>query len=607
MKLTEEQERFAKSSNNHMVALASAGSGKTHTIIHFIANKIIFDLIRPEQIISFSFTKKAANELKDRVNKFFKKEKYEFPFISTIHSFAWNVLIKKLYKRLGYSKIPNVSSEIPDVFSDYIIKKYKKAFKKSDASDEQKKKYIRKRITESLMNVDFDDIFLKEFAKYSVENNIITFDLMIGFAIILLMDEELYDEVKKAIGYDIKYIIVDESQDLNISQYTFIKLLHEIYPESYVVMVGDIKQSIYGFRGSEPKIINHFIKNFNPEIHFLSYNFRSAPEIVEYANEVCKMLDLGDEKLNENKFQKVVHEDKEGYIEEIYDFEDFLDVIKSIKKPYEETAILARSNMMLHTIAKIFDKLEIPYYLHSEYDLLKRKEVKMFLRLMNLRENYNKVDILELVKLVKGSIPLKIQSNIDRVENIEIFYKMFKDIKLIKEIVELILLAEDMMFEKLFEKIADIIVIKNKDKDREKIISYLKRLYNDISNIQQEYGYETWEEALEHLYFEYQFLSKKTKGKIQLLTIHKSKGLQWKNVILLIPEFFEECSDEFDNYDECEEEKRVYYVGVTRAEENLYIWKLDSMQKESFNNRSYANAIDKLLKYGKISKNEFPK
>jgi DNA helicase-2/ATP-dependent DNA helicase PcrA len=607
MKLTEEQEKFAKSSNKHLVALASAGSGKTHTVIHFIANKIIFDLVKPNEIISFSFTKKAANELKERVNKFFKKEKYEFPFISTIHSFAWNVLIKKLYKHIGYTKIPNVLTDIPDVFYDYIIKKYTKAFKKNDMTIEQKKKYIRKRITDSLMNVDFDDIFLKEFAKFSVENNVITFDLMIGFAILLLMDDELFEKIKNAIGSDIKYIIVDESQDLNIAQYTFVKLLHEIFPNSYVVMVGDIKQSIYGFRGSEPKIINHFIKNFNPEIHFLSYNFRSAPEIVEFANEVCKMLDLGDEKLNENKFQKVVHEDKEGSIEYIYDFEDFIEILKNIQKPYEETAILARSNLVLHTIAKIFDKLEIPYYLHSEYDLLKRKEVKMFLRLMNLRENFNKVDILELVKLVKGSIPLKIQNNIDRVDSVETFYRMFKDIKFMKELVELILLAEDMEFEELFKKIAKLITMKDKDKDEEKIISYLKRLYNDITNIQREYGYETWDEALEHLYFEYQFLSQKTKGKVQLLTIHKSKGLQWKNVILLMPEFFEECSDEYDNYEECEEEKRVYYVGVTRAEENLYIWKLDSEQKESFNNKSYVKTIEKLLKYCKIKKEDFPK
>src|SRR5210317_195559 len=87
--LTDEQQKFARTQNKHIIALASAGAGKTQTLIFFIHDKISFG-VKPDEIISFSFTRKAANELKERVNKFFEKQNYDFKYISTIHSFCWN-------------------------------------------------------------------------------------------------------------------------------------------------------------------------------------------------------------------------------------------------------------------------------------------------------------------------------------------------------------------------------------------------------------------------------------------------------------------------------------------------------------------------------------
>lgn len=218
--LTPEQLKFSEIKDNHVLVLASAGAGKTAALIFFINDKIQHG-VKPNEIISFSFTRKAANELKERVNKFFENQKMDFKYISTIHSFCWNELIKPFYQDIGFSVVPTIVHEFPESFMD---EEYKQYGKKKERGSFNKSFYDI--VSKDLQNEDFSAPETARLLGYLVENNLVMFDYMIHLANFVLEDADSVVKVKKAIG-TIKYIITDEAQDLNPAQYKFIKVLRE--------------------------------------------------------------------------------------------------------------------------------------------------------------------------------------------------------------------------------------------------------------------------------------------------------------------------------------------------------------------------------------------
>jgi len=599
MALTQEQEEFATTRDTHILALASAGAGKTHTLIKFIQDKIEYG-VKPKEIISFSFTRKAANELKERVENNFKGKDLDFKYISTIHSFCWNELIKKYHKEIGYSTIPTIIHELPEEFVDT---EFKKVGKKKDRS--QFNRELNKTISDDLQKEDFGEDETNRLLEYLIKNNLVMFDLMIHLANFLLEYES--EKIVESMP-DIKYVITDEAQDLNPAQYKFTKLLQSNFENdtgTYLVKVGDFKQSIYKFRGSDPKIINKFVEEFDPVVRIMSYNFRSAPEIVDLANEIAEQIDLGSEELNKSKFQKAHHTDLQGDIYYIDDVEDFIEELKLIEKPYEETCILARTNSVIKELAKILGRLEIPYYLHTDFDILKRSEVKYFMNLLSLyTHGYSKPIMLDLIKLAKGSIPLKVDSGITKCQSVSDIKKMFGDIKKIPEIVKSYQFIEKGDFHSAIQMIGSL--LENKKKTRQQIIDSLNRFHADLKRVKNDENLDTWMEALEELLFEAQFLEQKTKGKVQLMTVHKAKGLQWDNVIFIYNfDILEAVEDDF--YD-IEEERRVVYTAVTRPKTTLSIWDIDRNDMTAlFTRKNLMKMIEKGLARGHISKDDFPK
>ena len=230
-------------------------------------------------------------------------------------------------------------------------------------------------ISKDLQREDFKEPETVRLLQYLVGHNLVMFDLMIHLANFVLDDEDSRPKVIKAIG-SIKYVITDEAQDLNPAQCRFTKLLNQTFSTDTntvnLVKVGDFKQSIYGFRGSDPKIINTFVEEFNPSVEIMSYNFRSAPEIVALANDIADTIDLGNDALNASKVSKAGSSITEGDVYNIYDVEEFIEELKLIEKPLHDTCILARTNQAIKQLAKVLGKLQIPYYLHTEYDILKR-------------------------------------------------------------------------------------------------------------------------------------------------------------------------------------------------------------------------------------------
>ena len=603
--MTDEQIKFATTKNKHIIALASAGAGKTFSLVHFINDKIQ-DGVKPDEIISFSFTRKAANELKERVNKFFekdKKTKYEFPYISTIHSFCWNELIKPFYQDIGYTNIPTIIHEFPEEFMEQEFKTHGKKKEKTVFN-----KQFMNTISKDLQREDFKEPETVRLLQYLVGHNLVMFDLMIHLANFVLDDEDSRPKVINAIG-TIKYVITDEAQDLNPAQYRFTKLLNQTFStDSYtvnLVKVGDFKQSIYGFRGSDPKIINTFVEEFNPTVEIMSYNFRSAPEIVALANDIADTIDLGNDALNASKVSKAGSSIAEGDVYNIYDVEEFIEELKLIEKPLHDTCILARTNQAIKQLAKVLGKLQIPYYLHTEYDILKRAEVKLLMNMLSLvSHGYNKAIALELIKAIKGGIPMKIASAINKCSSMKDIERMFSDVKQIPEMSKIYQELEKGQFQFAIPKIAMMLETPKKTKDQ--IEHSLNRFYRDLNEVKTREGLSSWMEALEEMLFEAQFLEEKAQHKVQLMTVHKAKGLQWNNVIFIYDfSLLEQVENDFYNL---EEEKRVVYTAVTRPKENLCIWDLEqSEMSELFYKGKLERMIENGIKRGLIDLDNFAK
>jgi len=586
VKPTKEQKDFIRAKDNHILTLASAGSGKTFSIVNFIVDKLK-NGVESNEIIAFSFTKKASNELKDRILKSVKKGE-ELRYISTIHSFCWNYFIIPYYKHIGYTSLPVITHQYPE---DYIKKICE--FNDIDTSNKEyksTKKYLEMmdKLSKDLNSRSFslmETIFLDKFLK---KKNIIMFDFMTHYANeILLEHKELVEDLLK----NIKYIIVDEAQDVNPSQYKFIELLHNVIKDFggnvNIVKVGDIKQCIYAFRGSDPMLLKEFINDFNPSVYYLSSNFRSGDKIVDNANKfVSNYIDLKDKKLNKSLIQ-VAH-NKGGIVKKIEKNFDFLRAVLSCEKPLHNNCILTRSNKMAVNVAKVLKELKVPYYLHSEYEMLKRVEIKLLINFIKISNSFNMFLMKDIIKAIKKSIPSKLEKIIEELEdcnNIDFFIKKTLKYKGIKEIYQLYNLFRLNDFDKAFNLIGEL--LKTKEKKKEYIIENLNIFLDELEKIKRENDLGTFNNTIDYLMFQMEENDKNYKDKIQIMTIHKAKGLEWDKVILIYSEFFydkifmneyalSKLTDE--ELKMIEEEKRVWYTAITRPKNELILWIIDSKE-----------------------------
>ena len=375
--------------------------------------------------------------------------------------------------------------------------------------------------------------------------------------------------------------------------------------ECRLVMVGDFKQSIYGFRGSSPELLNTFLGEFKPSVEVMTFNFRSAPEIVALANDIAKTIDLGTKELNASQLSHAAQTDLQGDVYNIYDVEEFIDELKLLENPLHETCILARTNQAIKQLAKTLGKLEIPYYLHTEYDILKRAEVKLFMNMLSLvSHGYNKSLVVDLISSIKGSIPIKVASSINKCSSMKDVGNMFSDIKKIPEMIKIYNDLEKGQFHLAISQIAKM--LENPKKTAAQMEQSLQRFHRDLNEVKTREGLSSWMEALEEMLFEAQFLDEKSAHKVQLMTVHKAKGLQWTNVMFIYDfSLLEQVENDFYNI---EEEKRVVYTAVTRPKQNLVIWDLpQSEMSELFYKGKLERIIENGLKRGLLDLEEFSK
>lgn len=599
--LNDKQQEAVNQILGPLLIIAGAGSGKTRTLTCRIINMIINHNISTNNILAVTFTNKASNEMKDRIMSMLKKN--ERPTVGTFHSICLQILKKEIHN-LGYENnfviydegnslgiIKNILKENHPFDTDYNPKSILSAIYRAKNNLIDEEKYI------NYIQNNFEELVSEIYPVYQKQlklNGALDFGDLIFKTVVLFQNfPHILDKYQELF----KFISVDEYQDTNFSQYTFIKLLAEKYRN--ICVIGDDWQSIYGWRGADMQNILNFEKDYkDAKVIKLEKNYRSSKTIIEAANYIIKN--------NKNRTEKtlVTDRDLEEHID-LIEAEDGLnegliitDIIKkSLKnKNYSDFAILYRTNSQSRLLEEAFLKAGIPYKIVGGVRFYERKEIKdiiAYLKFIN-----NQKDSLSLIRIINtpprkiGTSSLELLNNYakdndcslwesvknaDENLNIQPYIKdrlrNFKDlildfiefnksnnvVKLVNYILSSLkfkkfLLNGDKEGEERWNNVQELISVADKYKQLEPVVS-LETFLEEVS-----------------LVSDLDNLDKNRQDGCILMTLHNAKGLEFSNVFMAgLEEGLLPHSQSMMNNDELEEERRLMYVGVTRAKDKLYL------------------------------------
>ncbi len=586
-----------------LLVLAGAGSGKTKVLTYKYAYLIKNLKLEPNNILAVTFTNKAANEMKERIVKL-TNINFNSNWISTFHSFGVKVL-RRFITRLGYK-------ENFVIYDDTDQQNFLKRLLKQELNLDEKIYHPKKvqafinycknqglfptdiQIDEnSPFNKNLQMIYLMYQDKMK-ENNSLDFGDLLILTYKLLKENE---DILEYYNYLFKFILVDEYQDTNKIQYKLLKILSE--KNRKICVVGDDDQSIYSWRGANIENILYIERDF-PEIKIvkLEKNYRSTQIILEAANHIISKNSL-------RKQKKLWTDKKEGSkikITKLNDeYEEATFVVSQIKKlgDFSNTAILYRTNAQSRVFEDELIKNNIPYIIIGGFKFFDRKEIKdiiAYLKIIDGSEdilNYKRIintpprrigektfnKLVDFAEKNRLSIFEALEVQKETHSGLNTFYKLIKRFREKKLKESISKLAEDLYYESGYIDMLDSLDYI----ERENKIENLQELLNSIKNFEKNNPDGTLTEYLDSISLT-SSVDVETKGEVlNLMTIHAAKGLEFKNVFLvgfengLLPH-----ANSVGSPKEFEEERRLCYVAITRAKENLFITYASQRQKGRF-------------------------
>ena len=607
--------------------IAGAGSGKTKVLTHKIAYLISEKNIKPWEILAITFTNKAANEMKARVQNLIGDAVLDM-WIGTFHSICVRILRKQI-DRIGFSKdfvifdasdqktlIKNIikKANLDDkIYSDKsVMYEIDKAKNEMLGPDEYQKKvkgdFRREKIAE----------LYYEYQKELKENNAIDFDDIINFTIKILKEN---DELLSYYGSRFKYVLVDEYQDTNKAQFILVSMLASV--NKNITVVGDNDQGIYSFRGADISNILNFEKDFpGTRIIKLEQNYRCTQSILDVANEVIKNNEVKYEKILWTKndkgskpkiFRAETEYDEANYIVSQINLLKIQEYYK-----YKDFAILYRMNSQSRAIEDIFRRENIPYKIVGGLKFYERKEIKDIVAYLRLIHNSS--DNLSLNRIInepKRGIGKTSLSNIEDLSNKNSIsmYEIIKDAtkyglsRISTNAKDFTDLIEELKSVKDSIKISDLITMTLEKSGyldslkKENTIESESRIENldEFLTVAIEYEEQAAEPSLSE-FLEGITLSSDVDdlddegNSVTLMTLHSAKGLEFPVVFLvgmeegIFPGYRTISSGDSN---EMEEERRLCYVGITRAKEFLFF--TCSKRRTIFGSTSY-NEISRFIK-----------
>ena len=592
--LNEAQKKAILEIDCPVIVYAGAGSGKTRTLTYRIAYMIEEKGVNPFNILAITFTNKAANEMKERVKDLVEFDYYALT-ISTFHSLCARILRKEAYL-LGYESNFTILDEDDQLkmISDILAE---------NKEEKRKARGLQKAISyNKCFEITSDDPWernmTEKYEEKMKKSNCLDFDdLLLKVRDLFVSNREVLEKYRKKF----QYILVDEFQDTNKTQYQLVKLLALNHRRLFVV--GDDDQSIYAFRGANYENIKLFKKDFPEHLSYtLNQNYRSTQYILDGCNRLIKH--------NKDREAKELFSNNLGTESDVQVYEayseqdevryvlDQIELLKNKNNHYDDFAILYRSSSLLRNVELGLIKYGIPHKVYGGVSYLRRREIKDVISYLKLIVNEN--DIQSFKRVINVPTRGLGQSTIDKISHIKDEYGLtvFSAIDSCKTLVtkakydalisfkELILKYRELLdttdlitlYEELLDELGYLNYLKEEDPDSfeerkdnlNEFKSILVKVETESSDLLRvERLKEAFDEAiLSDAYLQNQ---KEDPHGVTVSTIHSVKGLEFDYVFLIGME--EGIFPSMRSIEEgsLEEERRVAYVATTRAKKRLYL------------------------------------
>ena len=623
--LNDKQKEAVLATEGPCLVIAGAGSGKTKVLTHKIAYLLSEKNVKPWNILSITFTNKAANEMKQRVEKLVGEASQEM-WLGTFHSICVRIL-RRFIDRIGFDPTFLIFDSTDQ---RTLVKECIKSMRLDD------KLFTDRSVLSEISNgkndmlepkayqVKYNGDFRKEkigkvyelYQKKLKENNALDFDDIINYTIKILTENP---DVLEYYTEKFKYVLVDEYQDTNKAQFMLVSILASKYGN--ITVVGDNDQGIYSFRGADITNILNFEKDFpGSKIVKLEQNYRCTGNILKAANAVIKN--------NENKYDKKLWtENEEGKLPCIYKAEDEYDeasyIVKQINMLKMEVylilsdfVILYRINSQSMAIEDIFRLENIPYKIIGGLKFYERKEIKDIIAYLRLI--FNTSDNLSLKRIINEPKRGIGKTSLDNIQDIsdKTGKSMYEIIKYAEQYELNRVKANSIQFVEVIEELrkqVNQIPISELIKLTLNKTGYVKALENE-NTIEAESRIQNLEEFLTvAIEFEEQmaentlaeFLEsisltsdidnmEESEDTVTLMTLHSAKGLEFPVVFLVgMEEGIFPGYKSIEEIKELEEERRLFYVGITRAMQYLYL--TCAKRRTIFGSTSY-NQMSRFLK-----------
>ena len=632
--LNQQQIEAVQTNNGPLLILAGAGSGKTKVLTTRIAY-MIENGIKPWNILAVTFTNKAAKEMKERIAAYIGENSVKSMWVGTFHGICGRILRENIdkYNTATGKHLDKNFTIYDDSDTNQIITRI---IKKLNLDEKQYPTKLVKTVISNAKNKmqDASDFsarardfksqriasIYEEYEKSLNTNNAIDFDDMLMLTVKLF---EQNSEIRQKYYDKFTHILVDEYQDTNLAQYQLVHMLYtnlqyEVPQERSLCVVGDVDQSIYSWRGADFKIIMNFQHDYkNVKLIKLEQNYRSTGNILNAANYVIEN--------NNERVDKVLYSNKgDGEKLNYYIAADEGDeanyIVRNIKQEscgnYNKCAILYRTNNQSRALEEACMASGIPYKIYGNtkfYDRAEVKNVLAYLKLINNTEDSQSLRrIINVPKRSIGETTVKYLSDFANSQNIS----MYEAIKISDECEEFNAktCAKLKNFATLiykFQQAQNSYSLKDFVTAVIEKTGYLEELQtkaasepeyqDDIDNLQElinvaeEFVPENPQEQLSEFLQQVALVSdldsmEENSNNVTLMTLHAAKGLEFPVVFIAGMDegiFPSQRNINSGNPSELEEERRLMYVGITRAKEKLYL--VSSKRRRQYGEYKYYN------------------
>lgn len=617
-RMNEMQRQAVLTTEGPLLILAGAGSGKTTVLIQRIAHILEQGLCQPYQILAITFTNKAAGELKERIAAMIGETGADV-WASTFHSFCARVLRREI-ENLGYGRDFSIYATDDSL---RVIKDLLKRFEMDEKSIAPKMvlnlisrakdaRVLPDQFLQAYGNNYLNQCIQRVYEGYCAElkdANALDFDDMILKTVELL---EQFPEIKERYGRQFCYVMVDEYQDTNPLQYQLVSLISEYHKN--ICVVGDDDQSIYKFRGATIENILSFETTFpGAKVIRLEQNYRSTHHILEAANHVIKHNEgrkgknlwtaaKGGEKVYLNKLAN-------EYEESLFVTDTILDMVAKGEAQYRDFAILYRTNAQSNAIERSLVKSGIAYKVIGGVRFYDRKEIRDILSYLFLIQNHN--DNLRLKRIINepkraigpttvGRVEeiaqVKGMSMFDVLERAEYFPELGRAVSGLKQFANLIHhltnIKETGTLSQLVSELftatgyTQMLLAENTEEAKDRLAN-LQEFLSTVTLYEEQNEQASLAMFLEEisLMTDVDQLDD-ADDRVVLMTLHSAKGLEFDNVFMVgVEDGIFPGLQSMGNPEDIEEERRLMYVGITRAKKRLYI--LFAAQRMLYGKTSY--------------------